>query len=129
MAFMEEDSTSKNECELLDSNSARGDDDDQSDGDQVESNKLDMDHRTMDSGKTRKTSFLVDDILSPSKFNGPLANALGAECFMQWQPWLVREAMRQNCPFSNLTFSLYKPFLSNQSTDCKWLILIFLEND
>ena len=59
-----------------------------------------------------KTSFSVDDILSPSKFNGQMTS-LAPEYFMRWQPWLMQEALRQNCPFPDLALSFYKPFLVN----------------
>lgn len=60
--------------------------------------------------KCKKTSFSVDDILSPSKFNGQVPS-LAPEYFMRWQPWLMQEALRQNCPFPDLALSFYKPFL------------------
>lgn len=63
------------------------------------------------SGKC-KTSFSVDDILSPSKFNGQVTN-FAPEYFMRWQPWLMQEALRQNCTFPDLALSFYKPFLTS----------------
>lgn len=59
-----------------------------------------------------RTSFSVDDILSPSKFNGQMSS-LTPEYFMRWQPWLMQEALRQNCPFPDLALSFYKPFFMN----------------
>ena len=59
-----------------------------------------------------KTSFSVDDILSPSKFNGQVTN-FAPEYFMRWQPWLMQEALRHNCTFPDLALSFYKPFLNS----------------
>lgn len=87
-----------------------------------------------------KTSFSVDDILSPSKFNGQLHN-IAPEYFMQWQPWLMHEMLRHhhhhqqqqqhhhNATFSNVTLSIYKPFLANHLKDGKscWSIIVSID--
>lgn len=100
----------------------------------VENNSRSEDKSTSNSGETRdsmmqdeismsrsttckpgsKTSFSVEDILSPSKFTGQISN-FSPECFIRWQPWLVQEALRQSCNFPDLTLSLCKPMMVTQS--------------
>lgn len=46
-----------------------------------------------------KTSFLVDDILNPTKFNGNTPADLASEkntSAHSWQPWLIQEAFRRS---------------------------------
>lgn len=78
-----------------------------------EQNKDNSVHQENESRNKCKTSFSVDDILSPSKFNGQMST-LTPEYFMRWQPWLMQEALRQNCPFPDLALSFYKPFFMSQ---------------
>lgn len=90
--------------------------------------RTDNRRRQTSTSTNSKTSFSVDDILSPSKFTGQLHN-ITPEYFMQWQPWLMHEMLRhhhhqhhQNAAsaFSNVTLSIYKPFLSNHLKDGKF---------
>lgn len=74
--------------------------------------KEDPEKEARNSSSKCRTSFSVDDILSPSKFNGQVST-LTPEYFMRWQPWLMQEALRQNCPFPDLALSFYKPFFIN----------------
>lgn len=87
-------------------------------GDDSSSNQDNKGPDTITSTNTRKTAFSVDDILNPSKFTGQIGPGMvnfGSEYFMQrWQPWLMQEALRQNCTFPDLALTFYKPFLASQ---------------
>ncbi|KAI2797841.1 DNA binding [Blomia tropicalis] len=87
-------------------------------GDDSSSNQDNKGPDQITSTNTRKTAFSVDDILNPSKFTGHIGPGMvnfGSEYFMQrWQPWLMQEALRQNCTFPDLALTFYKPFLASQ---------------
>lgn len=82
------------------------------------------------------TSFLVEDILNPSKFSGHLSSFYGADggvsinegvnggpklnnsdyLLQSWQPWLLQEALRKHYPtFADASLAYYKPFIESQS--------------
>lgn len=95
-------------CEHSDGNNSNSGKDCNYDADHL----ISMSSNRNKSNSVSKTSFSVDDILSPSKFTGQVTS-FTPEYFMRWQPWLMQEALRQNCAFSDLTLSFYKPFLAN----------------
>lgn len=82
------------------------------------------DGNTDTSQQKSKTSFSVEDILSPTKFNRQITS-FNPECFIHWQPWLMQEALRQNSMFTDLTLSFYKPFLASPK-DGKCLLVDFI---